>query len=214
MSSAVMDVFIVAEDIPADEHTRKLLSALLANTELLKSTSSDSLVECLVDLLPFEAELVYQFSHLLVKMRGEELLSLRTAFIANAPHLVNIALTIQRMGGEFRSKGLDLFEDLLVLGVQDALAAINELDLRPVNIHSVIRRVETSHPSAGWNQRDVMLNNRLLCYVSQAAAVRMELFSESALGFFLATDPVGALAGFESVSPALGSPVAAWFRSR
>jgi hypothetical protein len=98
-------------------------------------------------LLPFEGELVYQLSHLLVKMRGEELQSLRTAFVANAPHLVNIALTIQRMGGEYRSKGLDLFEDLLVLGVQDAQAAINELDLRPVNIHRqpIFRRPRRRH---------------------------------------------------------------------
>jgi hypothetical protein len=68
VTPAVMDVFFAADDIPADEYTRKLLSKLLENPELLKSSSSDSLVECLVELLPFEAELVYELSHLLLRL--------------------------------------------------------------------------------------------------------------------------------------------------
>jgi nucleoside phosphorylase len=142
VTSAIMDVFVAADEMGADMHTRKLLTELLVNRDLLESASSEFLVERLLDLLPFEVDLVYALSHLLVRTRGKELQTLRTTLATSAPHLVNIALTIQRIGGEYRAKGLDLFEDLLVLDVYDAQAAINELDLRPINGYerSVFRR--------------------------------------------------------------------------
>ena len=70
----------------------------------------------------------------MVSVRGEDLASQRTTFTSAAPYLTNIAITLQRMGGEFRSKGLELFERLLVLSVYDAQIALQALDHRPLQI--------------------------------------------------------------------------------
>jgi hypothetical protein len=43
----------------------------------------------------------------------------------------DIALKLQRLGGKYRTKGLDLFETLLDLDTHDAQATLQGLDKRP-----------------------------------------------------------------------------------
>jgi hypothetical protein len=83
---------------------------------------------------------VFDLCRELVRLRADELTSLRSGFAANTSSLTNIALTLQRVGGDYRRKGLDLFEMLLDLGVQDAQAALQELDKRPRNVAQPVRR--------------------------------------------------------------------------
>jgi hypothetical protein len=66
--------------------------------------------------------------------------SIQHALAASAGAFVNIALTLQRLGDEFREKGLGLFEQLLEIGLHDAHTAIYELDKRPMNIPRSRRR--------------------------------------------------------------------------
>jgi hypothetical protein len=47
--------------------------------------------------------------------------------------LTDIAQTLQRLGGEWRAKGLALFEELLDSGVPHAQKLLQELDNRPLN---------------------------------------------------------------------------------
>lgn len=130
-ADAIMSLFWVCDGLPADDHTRTLLGQILEHPWVLSKAGDNLLVEHLECLLPGERELVFGVSRELVRLRGQELISIQTSFATSAPHLTNIALTLQRIGGEYRDKGLELFEQLLMLGVQDAQAVLNELDRRP-----------------------------------------------------------------------------------
>jgi len=54
--------------------------------------------------------------------------------------LTSIAMTLQRMNDDFRSKGLDLFERLLKIGFTSTAETIKELDSRPVAVNAARRR--------------------------------------------------------------------------
>jgi hypothetical protein len=140
VSHAVMHVFLATGVLYADEPSRLLLRTLLAYPDTLRATEDSFLVERLEDILPAEPQLVLDFCRELVRVRADELTSIRTGFAVNTSHLTNIALTLQRLGGDFRKQGLDLFEKLLDLGVQDAHATLQELDKRPRSIPQPIRR--------------------------------------------------------------------------
>ena len=126
LANAIMSIFLVCNDFPADEYTRAFLEQVLSYSEILRSTEDNFLVEHLEDLLPGEPELVFRLSEELIRHKGPELRSIQFSFAMSAAHLTNIALTLQRCGGEYRSKGLELFEQLLALGVPDTQSTLNE----------------------------------------------------------------------------------------
>jgi hypothetical protein len=134
LSRAIMHVFLATNILYVDEPTRRLLLTLLAHPNLLRATEDSFLVERLEDVLSAETELVYDLCRELVRIRANELTSVPTGFTANTSHLTNIALTLQRLGEDYRKKGLDLFEMLLDLGVHDAQATLQELDKRPRSV--------------------------------------------------------------------------------
>jgi hypothetical protein len=141
VADAIMQVFLLSDHLPADDQTRALLNAVASCPRLLEGRWVDRLIEHLAELLPNEVELVHRICGQVVEARGAEIGSLRYSLGLSAGHLVNISLTLQRLGGEFRAKGLELFEKLLVLGIGEAQSAINELDIRPLNVpRPVVRR--------------------------------------------------------------------------
>jgi hypothetical protein len=140
VSRAIVHVFLATNVLYVDEATRRLLRTLLAHPDVLRATEDSFLVERLEDILSAETELVYDFCRELVRLRADELTSIRTGFAADTSHLTNIAMTLQRLGGDYRKKGLDLFEMLLDLGVHDAQATLQELDKRPRYVAQPVRR--------------------------------------------------------------------------
>lgn len=134
LSRAVMHVFLVTKVLYVDDPTRHLLQTLIAHPGVFSATEANFLVERLEDILAAEPELAYNFCRELVLILGDERATVRTALDASTSHLTNIALTLQRFGGDYRTKGLDLFETLLDLGVHDAQATLQELDKRPRNV--------------------------------------------------------------------------------
>jgi len=141
LSRAIMHVFFATNVLYADEPTGRLLRTLLAHPNVFSATEVSFLVERLEDILSAETELVHDFCRELVRILTDERATVRTALDANTSHLTNIALTLQRLGGDYRKKGLDLFEMLLELGVQDAQATLQELDKRPRNVAQPVRRL-------------------------------------------------------------------------
>jgi hypothetical protein len=135
VATAIMEVFVANDSLPSDINTHWLLDGVKRNPHVLLAEGASYLVEHLTYLITEERELVYDICDQMVASRGNELVSPGSNFAASAPHLTNIAITLQRMGGAFRAKGLELFERLLVLSVYDAQAALNSLDHRPLNIH-------------------------------------------------------------------------------
>jgi hypothetical protein len=149
LADAIMAVFWICDDLPADDHTWSLLEQILSHPQILERTGDDFLVEHLEHLLPMRPELVFRLCRELIQRRGRELISIQTSFAMSAPHLTTIALALQRLGGAQRGQGLELFEQLLALGVPDAQSTLNELDQRPIVIPASIslrrrRRVGSS----------------------------------------------------------------------
>ncbi len=132
----------VAGNLYEDDSTRRILDAIALNPDLLKATNDNYLVEKLEDLVTAERERVYRICAEIVRLRGDELAGNLGSLMLSTPSLTNISITLQRTGGEYREKGLQLFERLLVLGVSDAQSVLDELDRRPRNIPArmVMRR--------------------------------------------------------------------------
>jgi hypothetical protein len=132
-AQAIMHAFMRTETLLVDNGTERVLKAVCQQPLLLKATEDTYFVEQLSDVLSAYPDLVYDICRELVTLRSDDLKSMRTGFSANTGHLTNVALTFQRLGGQYRAKGLDLFEQLLDIGVHDAQAALNELDKRPIS---------------------------------------------------------------------------------
>ena len=130
LAVAVMSVFISNDCLYADDRTRSLLTAVAENPRLLVVASDHFFAEKLEDLVESDRDLIYRICQEMVRLRGSDLADIQMPFFESASHITNIGLTLQRIGGEYREKGLELFESLLVLGVDDAQNALNELDRR------------------------------------------------------------------------------------
>jgi ATPase family associated with various cellular activities (AAA)/Restriction endonuclease len=140
---AVMHAFTAGDVLTVDARTNRLLRALLSHPSVLCVASEGHFVERLQDMLSTEPDLVCDLASELVRLRADDLTNIQTGFAANTSHLTNIALTLQRLGGPYRSRGLDLFEQLLDLGVHDAQSTLNELDKRPLNVVHLPRRTRS-----------------------------------------------------------------------
>ena len=66
----------------------------------------------------------------IVVVSSGKLTSMAYSLYAIGPILVDVSLTLQRFD-DTRSEALNLFEDLLRIGVAEANAILNEKDLRP-----------------------------------------------------------------------------------
>jgi len=134
LAHPVLDLFRTVDDLSPDETTRRFLLALLENPNIFKFENSRYFVtERLLGLLPFEAELVGRIGLAIVDAWGASLNDLRTGTATVAPELVNLALTLHRMGGDVRELGMTLFERLLEIEAYGAREALLEIDERSVN---------------------------------------------------------------------------------
>ena len=77
-----------------------------------------------------QALLVAKIARGLVEKWGAELGDLRTGTAADAPALVDLAITLHRLGPETREAGTSLFEDLLVVSTYTARDTLDQIDNR------------------------------------------------------------------------------------
>lgn len=129
---AVVDVFRLADELQPDGPTVRLLEAFSSNPRLARF-ADDFLVEGLQTLLPNEADLIGRIATNIARENVGHLSDIRTSMASVGPGLVNIAVTLHRMGGNVRELGLSLFETLLdndVLGAKETLDQIDNR-LRP-----------------------------------------------------------------------------------
>jgi hypothetical protein len=135
VAEAIGTVFWTAEDFPADEHTDALLHTIAANPQVLSGGNVPDLIELLAKLLPHSRRNVLNVCQAIVNTRGEELRSISHSLFISGPHLVNIAMTLQRFSAT-RGDGLSLLEDLLRLGLDDAFAILHDIDIRPAAVRT------------------------------------------------------------------------------
>src|SRR5258705_13884491 len=115
--------------------------------------NSTFVVDRLETLLPHEAPLVARVVQGLVDKWREELGDIRTGTAATAPQLVNLAVTLHRLGPTTREVGTRLFEQLLDIDAYTARGTLDEIDnrFRPeraIQRPRLPRRARRSHRAA------------------------------------------------------------------
>ena len=113
VANALGSIFLKADPLPPDDHTRELLEALL-NRPSIPSGGKEFLVRGLKGLLRegWNPLLVHAVADALARGGGSALRDIRTATPRIAGDLADIALTLHRIP-ETRTHGLDLFERLM-----------------------------------------------------------------------------------------------------
>lgn len=125
----IMRVFDVSESIAWDASTKAIVRALLDNQRVLSGHSfkfADQLEPLLVvdpsQIVPLLAAYVAQQTN----PGGDQSRDL----FSSGPKLVELALTVQRLGDDYKSTGLDLFGQLLDVGCYGSADALKEIDAR------------------------------------------------------------------------------------
>lgn len=133
VAAAIATVFWASEDFPADEHTEELIEALAKHPQILVEYAVSDFLPHLVTLVLHKRESVLRVCQAIVAARGRDLGNIATDLYNCGGPLVSISMTLQRFP-ETRLGALELFEELLRLGVGDAFECLNEIDLRPTAV--------------------------------------------------------------------------------
>ena len=88
------------------------------------------IAERLSSLLPFEAHLVGRVTRSLIVAWRSELADASTRIAHAAPELMDLAVTLHRLGPETREIGTELFETLIEANAWDAGRTRDEIDNR------------------------------------------------------------------------------------
>jgi hypothetical protein len=140
MGYAVMTVFFARDELPLDNATLAIFRQILEFPQALDRPSVDEMFfEHLLNVYPVDTELVCRIAEETVRRRGEDLRSSRGAFFYSSQTLLDLALRLQRSGVRFRSRGMNLFESLLDLGVSEAATLAKVKDMRLVGIAHAFR---------------------------------------------------------------------------
>ncbi len=98
------------------------------------------MIDRLQTLLPHEAPLVARIAKELVANWRDERGDMRTGTAATAPDLVDLAMTLHRLGPATREIGTSLFEDLLGIDAYSARQTLDEIDHRFRSPRGPVRR--------------------------------------------------------------------------
>ena len=132
IAQAITTVFWASDDFPADSITEALLQEIAAHPNVLVGRSIVDLVPHLASLLPHCRSTILSVCLALLSRDNEKANEKLSQLYSTGPDLVNIAMTLQRFE-DTRGHGLDLFETLMRLGLDEAYKCLNEIDLRPVS---------------------------------------------------------------------------------
>jgi hypothetical protein len=130
VAKAFGTVFWATEDFLDDSDTENLLNIIVKHPCVLSPHFVSDLVEHLAELCRFQTRLVSKLTRVIVEKFGGEVGDLRTSLYSAGPHLVNIAMTLQRFN-DTRTEGLNILEDLMRLGVDEAFRILDDIDIRP-----------------------------------------------------------------------------------
>lgn len=128
--AAALEVFRASDWAVIGKSGAEVLSAFARVPIPSDLSSPEYLVERLQSLLPAEASTVAAIAANVVNSFSEQLGDLKTGVATCAPQLTDIALTLHRMPGELRLKGLELFEALVTIRAYGATETLAEIDGR------------------------------------------------------------------------------------
>lgn len=127
---AIFDLFRINDELLPDENTGLILEAIADHIADAPKVSATFVVDRLQSLLPHEASLVARLAIGLVGRWRDELGDTRTGTAAHASDLVNLAVTLHRLGPATREEGTQLFEMLLDIDAYEARSTLDEIDNR------------------------------------------------------------------------------------
>jgi nucleoside phosphorylase/adenylate kinase family enzyme len=128
--SAIFDLFRIVDELTPEPNTVQLLDAIADKMDTAPRLNSSFIVDRLETLLPHEASLVARIAEGLVRKWREDLADIRTGTAATAPQLVDIAVTLHRLGPATREAGTLLFEQLLEIDAYAARGTMDQIDNR------------------------------------------------------------------------------------
>jgi hypothetical protein len=128
--AAVFSVFRVVDELTPEPQTVRLLRAIAEHVTEAGPIASTYVVDRLQTLLPHEAPLVATIAEGLIKCWREELGDIRTGTAMAAGELIDLAVTLHRLGSETREAGTRIFESLLMIDAYKARQTLDEIDSR------------------------------------------------------------------------------------
>ena len=127
---AACEVFRLANELTASPSTVSLLSKMETKAEQLPRAYASFIAERLATLLPFEAPLVGRVTRSLVVAWRSRLGDVSTRIAHASPELMDLAVTLHRLGPETQEIGTELFETLIEANAWDAGRMRDEIDNR------------------------------------------------------------------------------------
>lgn len=133
VSRAIHDIFRLTDPLPADDATRRILSALLDRQDMLICTDPMFLIDRLADLIRAGTlhDLAVSVATALVQHKGAEIGNIGSRWGASSDDLAELAMTLHRMPAT-RAQALDLFEALMRIDGYGMNTALQSLDRRPM----------------------------------------------------------------------------------
>ncbi|EPX58439.1 hypothetical protein D187_003911 [Cystobacter fuscus DSM 2262] len=129
LAKIITKAFRISDTQPNDKHLHSMLRAIKEHPTVLLACDF-RFTENLCDLVDAHPDMVLDLSNSLIERWKNASDAERRFAQLNTAHLVDIAITLQRLEPT-RVAGLSLFEKLLDLSIDEAQAALFELDARP-----------------------------------------------------------------------------------
>lgn len=130
ITGALTEIFRVSKGLRPGEHTERLLKAYVGALPGAQIGGDSFIVEALLALLPHHALLVSEFAKKLAEHWRDALADISTSIAFHARDLIDLAITLHRLGPETRQAGIDLFETMLEIDAYETEATLQELDRR------------------------------------------------------------------------------------
>ena len=127
---ATFELFRLTDELTPDSPTVSLLTVIADQIGTAPRLDATFVVERLGTLLPHQAELVGRVAEGLIGAWQTELGDVRTGTAAAAPQLVDLAVTLHRLGPETQEIGTVLFERLIEIDAWEARKTMDEIDNR------------------------------------------------------------------------------------
>lgn len=126
-TDAIRRLFWNEVTLPADEQTSAILQKLTEQIETVSEELAGEVLGQLSEILPHLRPEILAFAQRLVETRFDKLRRREFNAYEVGPYLVEIAMSLQRFD-DTRSAGLDLFETLLIAGLDEANKALKDVD--------------------------------------------------------------------------------------
>ena len=127
---AVAEIFRISNELTPDEPTIGLLEAIAKKPGRALREYSSFIATGLATLLPHEAVLVARVTESLISDWRKEIGDPNRTTAMAVQELVDLAVTLHRLGPKTREVGTKLFEELLEVDAHEARQTLDELDNR------------------------------------------------------------------------------------